>query len=147
MEYTRIFILRNILFIYEIDIERNTNFDSLKLNRMINNLLLIVLLALASFSFGQDNSTYDQRLLIHFTEEQLAEMPQQKLEAITYYYCESYSIDDSQVIDFDIYSFDVSQYEDLRRDSSDFAFTTSEGLIITLQAKDKYLPKATLKKP
>lgn len=113
---------------------------------MISNLLLIVLLALASFSFGQDNSTYDQRLLIHFTEEQLAEMPQHKLEAVTYYYCESYSIDDSQVFGFDIYSFDVSQYENLRRESVDFSFTRDDGLTITLQAKEKYLLKAALKK-
>lgn len=112
----------------------------------MNNLLLIVLLTLASFSFGQDNSTYDQRLLIHFTEEQLAQMPQPKLEAITYYYCESYSIDDSQVIGFDIYSFDVSPYEDLRRESVDFSFTNDQGLIITLKARDTYLPKAGLKK-
>lgn len=112
----------------------------------MNNLLLIVLLTLASLSFGQDNSVYDQRLLIHFTEEQLAEMPQAKLEAITYYYCESYSIDDSHVIGFDIHSFDVSTYEDLRRESVDFSFTNDQGLIITLRAKDKFLPKATLKK-
>ncbi|AEA43298.1 hypothetical protein [Fluviicola taffensis] len=110
------------------------------------NLILIVFLTLASFSFGQGNSTYDQRLLIHFTEEQLAEMPQQKLEAITYYYCESYSIDDSHVIGFDINSFDVSQYEDLRRESVDFSFTNEQGLIINLLAKEKYLPRATLRK-
>lgn len=113
---------------------------------MINNLLLTVLLTLAFFSFGQDKSIYDQRLLIHFTEEQLAEMPQPKLEAITYYYCESYFIDDSHVIGFDIHSFDVSEYEDLRRESVDFSFTNGEGLIITLRAKDQYLPKAALKK-
>lgn len=113
---------------------------------MRNNLLLIVLLTLASFSFGQDSSPYDQRLLIHFTEEQLAEMPQQKLTAVTYYFCESYSIDDSQVIGFDIHSFDVSLYEDLRRESVDFAFTSEQGLIITLKAKSRYLPKATLQK-
>lgn len=112
----------------------------------MNNLLLIVLLTLASFSFGQGNSSYDQRLLIHFTEEQLAEMPQLKLEAITYYYCESYSIDDSHVIGFDPYSFDVSLYEDMRRESVDFSFTNDQGLIITLRAKENYLPKATLKK-
>jgi hypothetical protein len=112
----------------------------------MNNLLLIVLLTLASFSFGQGNSTYDQRLLIHFTEEQLAGMPQQKLEAVTYYYCDSYSIDDSHVIGFDIYTFDVSSYEELRRESVDFSFTNDQGLIITLRAKDTYLPKATLKK-
>lgn len=112
----------------------------------MNNLLLIVLLTLASFSFGQGNSSYDQRLLIHFTEEQLAEMPQPKLEAITYYYCESYSIDDSHVIGFDPYSFDVSLYEDMRRESVDFSFTNEQGLIITLRAKENYLPKATLKK-
>lgn len=113
---------------------------------MINNLLLFVFLTLASFSFGQGNSTYDQRLLIHFTEEQLAEMPQQKLEAITYYYCQSYLLDDAHVIGFDINTFDVSQYEDLRRESVDFSFANDQGLIITLFAKDKYLPKATLKK-
>lgn len=125
---------------------QNHIFDILKLNEMINNLLLIVLLTLASFSFGQDNSIYDQRLLIHFTEEQLAEMPQQKLEAIIYYYCESYSIDDSHVIGFEIHSFDVSLYEDLRRESVDFSFSNEQGLIITLFAKNKYLPEATLKK-
>nr|WP_294860976.1 hypothetical protein [uncultured Fluviicola sp.] len=113
---------------------------------MINNLLLIVFLTLASFSFGQDNSTYDQRLLIHFTEEQLAEMPQQKLEAITYYYCQSYLIDDTHVIGFDINTFDISLYEDLRRESVEFSFVNDEGLIITLLAKDTFLPKATLKK-
>lgn len=113
---------------------------------MTNNLLLIVLLTFASFSFGQDNSVYDQRLLIHFTEEQLADMPQQKLEAITYYYCESYSIDDSHVIGFDITSFDISPYEELRRESVDFSFTNDQGLIITLHAKQKYLPKAAPKK-
>lgn len=113
---------------------------------MINNLLLIVFLTFASFSFGQGNSTFDQRLLIHFTEKQLAEMPQQKLEAITYYYCQSYLIDDSHVIGFDINTFDVSQYEELRRESVDYSFTDERGLIITLQAKEKYLPKATLKK-
>ena len=112
----------------------------------MNNLLLIVLLTLASFSFGQDHSVYDQRLLIHFTEEQLAGMPQQKLDAITYYYCDSYSIDDSHVIGFDIHSFDVSPYEDLRRESVDFSFTNEQGLIIILLARDKYLPKAALKK-
>ncbi|WP_343635590.1 hypothetical protein [Fluviicola sp.] len=112
----------------------------------MNNLLLIVLLTLASISFGQDQSAYDQRLLIHFTEEQLTAMPQQKLEAITYYYCESYSIDDSRVMGFDIHSFDVSEYEDLRRESVDFSFTNDQGLIITLRARDKYLPKAILKK-
>ena len=114
---------------------------------MRNNLLLIVLLTLASFSFGQNYPVFDQRLLIHFTEEQLAEMPRSKLEAITYYYCESYSIDDSHVIGFDIQSFDVSKYEELRRESVDFSFTNDEGLIITLTAKEKYLPKAALKKP
>jgi hypothetical protein len=113
---------------------------------MNNNLLLIVFLTLASFSFGQGNSAYDQRLLIHFTEEQLALMPQQKLESITYYYCESYLIDDSHVIGFDIHSFDVSLYEEMRRESVNFSFTNAEGLIITLLAKESYLPKATLKK-
>lgn len=112
----------------------------------MNNLILIVLLTFASHTFGQDQSAYDQRLLIHFTEEQLAKMPQQKLEAITYYYCSSYSIDDSHVIGFDIHSFDVSQYEDLRRESVDFSFTNDQGLIITLFAKNKYLPKASLQK-
>lgn len=113
---------------------------------MRNNLLGIVLLTLASFSFGQDHSPYDQRLLIHFTEEQLAEMPQQKLAAVTYYYCESYSIDDSQVIGFDIHSFDVSLYEELRRESVEFAFVNEQGLNITLKARSVYLPKATLGK-
>jgi hypothetical protein len=113
---------------------------------MRNNLLLIVLLTLASFSFGQDSIPHDQRLLIHFTEEQLAEMPQQKLAAVTYYFCESYSIDDSQVTGFDIHSFDVSLYEDLRRESVDFTFTSEQGLVITLKAKSRYLPKATLQK-
>lgn len=108
----------------------------------MNNLLLIVLLTLASFSFGQGISAYDQRLMIHFTEEQLAEMPRSKLEAITYYYCESYYLDDSHVIGFDIQSFDVSKYEALRRESVDFSFTNDQGLIITLIAKEKYLPKA-----
>lgn len=73
-------------------------------------------------------------------------MPQQKLEGITYYYCQSYSIDDAHVIGFDIHSFDVSQYEDLRRESIDFSFTNEEGLVITLLAREKYLPKAILKK-
>lgn len=111
---------------------------------MNNKLLLIVLLTLASHSFGQSN--FDQRLLAHFSEEQLAQMPQQKLQAITDYYCNSYSIDDSNTIEFDIYSFDVSQYEELRRESVDFSFANEQGVIITLFAKDKYLPKGTLKK-
>lgn len=121
------------------------NFILLKLNKMNNKLLPIVLLTLASYSFGQD--TYDQRLLAHFTEEQLRQMPQQKLKAITYYYCNSYSVDDSNAIGFDIYSFDVSQYEELRRESVDFSFANEQGVIITLFAKEKYLPKATLQKP
>lgn len=111
---------------------------------MNNRLLLIVLLTLASHSYGQ--ATYDHRLLAHFTEEQLAEMPQQKLHAITYYYCESYSVDDSHAVGFDINTFDVSQYEDLRRESVDFAFTNEQGVIVTLFAKQKYLQKATLSK-
>lgn len=112
----------------------------------MNNLLLIVLLTLASFSFGQGHSAYDQRLLIHFTEEELTAMPGQKLEAITYYYCESYAIDDSQVIGFNIDSFDVSLYEDLRRESVDFSFMNDQGLIITLKARSTYVPKATFRK-
>ncbi len=116
----------------------------LKLNKMNNKLLPIVLLTLASYSFGQSN--FDQRLLAHFSEEQLAQMPQQKLKAITDYYCNSYSIDDSNAIGFDIYSFDVSQYEELRRESVDFSFANEQGVIITLFAKEKYLQKATLKK-
>lgn len=111
---------------------------------MNNSLLLIVLLTLASHSFGQ--TSYDQRLLTHFTEEQLAQMPQQKLQAITYYYCESYSIDASHAVGFDAASFDVSLYEDLRRESVDFAFTNEQGVIVTLYAKQKFLQKATLTK-
>ncbi|WP_343748247.1 hypothetical protein [Fluviicola sp.] len=111
---------------------------------MNNKLLLIVLLTLASHSFGQ--TSYDQRLLAHFTEEQLAQMPQQKLQAVTYYYCESYAIDASHAAGFEISSFDVSSYEDLRRESVDFAFTTEQGVIVTLYAKQKFLPKATLAK-
>ncbi|WP_300663542.1 hypothetical protein [Fluviicola sp.] len=111
---------------------------------MNNKLLPIVLLTLASYSFGQN--TYDQRLLAHFSEEQLGQMPQQKLRAITDYYCNSYSLDSSNAIGFDIHSFDVSQYEELRRESVDFSFANEQGVIITLFAKEKYLPKATLQK-
>ena len=37
----------------------------------MNNLLLIVLLTLASFSFGQGNSAYDQRLMIRLHRSNL----------------------------------------------------------------------------
>ncbi len=95
--------------------------------------------------YGQQTFDYDPRILRHFTADELDQMPAEKRTSVTYYYCQSYTVDASSLPGFIPEDFDVSVYEELRRESIDFTFVNEQGLIVTLLARNKFLPKAQLK--
>lgn len=113
---------------------------------MKNNLLTFVFLSLALVAFGQDTQSYDPRLLLHFSEEQLSQMPPAKYAGVYNYYCNSYTIDASGVDDFNIQEFDISLYEEFRKQDSDFTIVTDQGVRVTLKSAQTVFPKAQLMK-
>ena len=91
--------------------------------------------------FAQSNE-FDPRLLLHFSEEQLAQMPQTKLDGLIAYYCESYTLDASNDLSFSIETFDISIYEEFRCEKVDFVIVTESGLVITLKSRQSFLKPA-----
>lgn len=112
---------------------------------MKNKYLLVVFLCLYTLSYGQ-NSAFDPRLLLHFTEEELAHMPPAKIQNLQAYYCESYRIDASTDLNFDITQFDITIYESFRREEVDFVVVTETGVVITLLSRKSFVPQAKLMK-
>lgn len=84
-------------------------------------LLGLALFCLSStFLYAQESenpSQIDPRVLMHYPLDELMSMGNEKLANITYYYCDSYTIDSSNSPDFDIHSFDITQYEKYRLDN------------------------------
>lgn len=107
-------------------------------------LITTTLLLVSQLAFGQSQH-YDPRVLRHFTPDELDQMSPDKRTSVTYYYCQSYTLDASPVPGFLPEDFDVAVYEELRRESVDFTFVNEQGLVITLVARSKFLPNAQLK--
>lgn len=80
-------------------------------------------------------SVIDPRISKHFTLEEITSMSSDKFEAITYYYCDSYTIESSNVVNFDIQLFDITEFEQYRH-PSEYRTILSNGLEITLKPID-----------
>lgn len=87
----------------------------------------------------------DQRILLHYTHEDILAMDSMKFEMIKYYYCDSYILDTTNSVNFDINSFDISIYEELRKDDEYFTFNVGN-ITITLIPKNQYNKLKLLKK-
>jgi len=106
----------------------------------MKKILFILTLVISSFAYGQlpseeiveaNKFNCDARILLHYSNEEILAMDSLKFENIKYYYCNSYSLDTSNVPNYDINSFDISIYEDSRKENEFYTFEI-EGLIITL---------------
>ena len=117
-------------------------------------LLTLVSLFMVLVSFAQlpdseiieiNKLNCDQRILLHYTYEDVLAMDSVKFDMIKYYYCDSYILDTTNAVNFDINTFDISIYEGLRKDDEYFTFTV-ENIVITLIPKNQYNKLKLLKK-
>lgn len=77
----------------------------------------------------------DQRILLHYTHEDILSMDSMKFEMIKYYYCDSYILDTTNSVNFDINKFDISLYESYRKEEEYYTFEI-EGTFIKMIPKN-----------
>lgn len=83
---------------------------------------------------SENPTPIDPRVLQHYPLEELTSMSNEKLANITYYYCDSYTIDVSNAPNFDIHSFDITLYEKYRLEN-EYKTVETNGLKINLVPK------------
>jgi hypothetical protein len=101
-------------------------------------LALAIFCLSATFLHAQESENHppiDPRVLMHYPLDELTSMSNEKLANITYYYCDSYTIDASNSSDFDIHSFDITLYEKYRLDN-EYKTVESNGIKVTLTPKN-----------
>ena len=97
---------------------------------------------ISSFSYSQlqgedlDIKHFDSRVLMHYSYDDLSSMDSLKYEMIKYYYCDSYILDTTNSVNFNLDTFDISSYEHLRKDSN-YSSIEEDGVIITLIPKNE----------
>jgi hypothetical protein len=121
---------------------------------MVSKIFLGILMLISFNSYSQIPSeeivesnkfNCDERILLHYSNEEVLAMDSLKFEMIKYYYCNSYILDTSNVTNFNINHFDISIYEELRSDTK-YVTLNIYGLIITLIPRSKYTKKLTVLK-
>lgn len=92
--------------------------------------------------------SFDKRLLLHYSEEELLEMKNsnyQKYLVVEYYYTQSYIIELFSCTDcapLDVSTFDISKMEEMRKKSERVEFTYNKyGYKLILLSRDELLYK------